>query len=47
MIWGIKLETLYLKKTQNLIFNQLNIEGLTWKKNIHYTKRLKTKNNDN
>jgi hypothetical protein len=35
---GIRPEALYLKKPRNLILNQLNIEGLTWKRNINYTK---------
>jgi hypothetical protein len=36
-------EILYLKKLQNLIPNQLNVEGLTWKKTINYTKGSKIK----
>jgi len=32
-----------LKKPQISIPNQLNIEGVTWKNNINYTKGSKTK----
>jgi hypothetical protein len=39
----IRLKTLYLKRLRNSITNQLNVDGLTWKKNINYTKGFKTK----
>jgi len=35
-------KTLYLEKLQNIIYNQLNIEGCNWKK-FNYTKRSKRK----
>ena len=41
MIWDIILKTLYLERLRNSILNQLNVDGLTWKKNINYTKGSK------
>jgi len=43
MTRDIRLKTLYLKRLRNSITNQLNVDGLTWKKNINYTKGFKTK----
>jgi len=34
---------LYQEKSRNPISNQLNVERLTWKKNINYTKGSKKK----
>jgi len=42
----IRLKTLYLKRLQNSITNQLNVDGLTWKRNINYTEGFKTTKND-
>jgi len=36
---------LYQEKSRNPISNQLNVERLTWKKNINYTKGSKKNNN--
>jgi hypothetical protein len=43
MIWDIILKTLYLERLRNSILNQLNVNGLTWKKNINYIKGSKKK----
>ena len=39
----IRPETPYQEKSRNPISNQLNVERLTWKKNINYIKGSKTK----